>query len=193
MTTLTTRFPEKVAFGFSGGARYSTSIAVSGSGHEKRNQNWSQSRGRWTATHAGKNETDTQALVKHFHAAGGMLNNFPFKDPTDYQVVTAEGILTLVSSGIYQLYKRYSSGGVNRDYKVVRPVNAVAAGGGSYSISATTGLLTHSSGSAPTSWSGEFDRLCRYDSDELNIELVNGAPGHRLYSWGNIAIVEDKV
>lgn len=195
MATLTERFPMCVAFGFEGGAGYKTSIAVNLGGKEKRNQDWSQSRGRWRATQLGKKEDVTEMLVKYFHAAAGRQNNFPFRDWIDYKVASSEGIVTLVSGTTYQLYKRYTIGGISRDRKIIRPVSAVIAGGGTYSsVNTSTGTFTHDSGAAPTGWAGQFDCLCRFDQDELNIEIVNrnGGGGELIFTWGNIGIVEDK-
>lgn len=194
MPTLTERFPLKVAFGFTGGARYSTSLSVNLAGGEKGNQNWTQTRGRWVATQQAKNEEDTEALVEYFHAAAGRANPFPFRDWTDYKVVSADGRVRSLGGGLYQLVRRYTRGGISRDRDIYLPVNAAVAGGGSYSVNTSTGVVTHNSGAAPTGWAGQFDCLCRFDDDEMNIEVINKRPdGILLFTWGGIRIVEKRL
>ncbi len=193
MATLTTRFPTGVASGFEARPGYSTSIGRVPSGKEKRNQNSANSLGRWVATPAEKTETITRALIEYFHACAGRANNFPFKDFSDYQVTSGQGLVVLITSGSYQLYKRVTVGGVTRDRKIVRPLSVVVGGGGTYSVSATTGILTHSAGSAPTGWTGEFDNLCRFDTDELNITMITRTGSGYIYDWGQIGIQEDRL
>ena len=41
------RFPDNVAYGATGGPEFATTVVATGSGHEKRNVNWAQARGRW--------------------------------------------------------------------------------------------------------------------------------------------------
>lgn len=191
MTTLTTRFPMRVAFGFTGGARYNTGISINLGGDEQANQNWTQSRGRWVATQQAKREEPTQTLVKLFHAAAGRKNYFPFRDWTDYRVASSEGVLLALGGGLYQLQKRYTFGGVNRDRDIYLPVSATVAGGGTYAVNTSTGVVTHSAGNAPTGWSGQFDCLCRFDSDDLNVTTIGANQEHGvLYTWGGIEIVE---
>lgn len=193
MTTLTDRFPFRVAMGFEGGSGYSTSIAVVLGGAEKRNQNRSNSLGRWTATQQNKRQAITEELIAFYHAAGGRANDFPFRDWSDYRCAAGDGSVVLVSGATYQLYKQYVSGGVTRLRKIIRPVNSVVAGGGSYSVSSTTGLLTHLSGAAPAGWSGEFDVLCRFESDDALSQLQavdKMGDGTILFTWGNIGITE---
>jgi len=190
MATLTTRFTTRVASGFESKPGYSTSIGRLPSGKEKRNQNSANSLGRWVATPAEKDEATTRELIEYFHACAGRANSFPFKDFSDYQVTSGQGLVVLVSSGIYQLYKRVTVGGVTRDRKIVRPLSAVVAGGGTYSVSTTTGILTHSAGSAPTGWTGEFDNLCRFDSDEISITAIVRSGSGYLYDWGGLGIQE---
>ena len=62
----------------------------------------------------------------------------------------------------------------------------------------TTGLVTF--GSAPTSghtltWTGQFDTPCRFDIDDLKIELVDELPagGDLLCRWASIPLIELRV
>ena len=40
------RFPDNIAYGATGGPEFATTVVATGSGHEKRNVNWSEARGR---------------------------------------------------------------------------------------------------------------------------------------------------
>jgi uncharacterized protein (TIGR02217 family) len=194
MATLTIRFPYRVALGFEGGSAYSTTVAALPSGREKRNANRINSMGRWVATHMHKLEADTQALISFYHAAGGRINVFPFRDWSDYKVPAGAGNVVLVTGSTYQLRKAYTSGGVTRYRNITRPLNQVVSGGGTYSVDPDTGLLTLIAGSPPTGWTGEFDCLCRFEADNVlqQITIANrqGGGGSHIYTWGDIAIVE---
>jgi hypothetical protein len=41
------RLPDNIAYGATGGPEFATTVMATGSGHEKRNVNWSEARGRW--------------------------------------------------------------------------------------------------------------------------------------------------
>ena len=40
------RFPDKIAYGATGGPEFATTVVVTGAGHEQRNVNWAEARGR---------------------------------------------------------------------------------------------------------------------------------------------------
>jgi Conserved hypothetical protein 2217 (DUF2460) len=41
------RFPDNIAYGATGGPEFATTVVATGAGHEKRNVNWAEARGRW--------------------------------------------------------------------------------------------------------------------------------------------------
>jgi uncharacterized protein (TIGR02217 family) len=41
------RFPDNIAYCATGGPEFATTVVATGSGHKKRNVNWSAARGRW--------------------------------------------------------------------------------------------------------------------------------------------------
>jgi hypothetical protein len=41
------RFRDNIASGATGGPEFATTVVATGAGHEKRNVNWSEARGRW--------------------------------------------------------------------------------------------------------------------------------------------------
>ncbi len=66
----------------------------------------------------------------------------------------------------------------------------VVVGSGTYTVDSTTGIITKTSGSAPTAWTGEFDVPCRFDTDQMQMESITRAGGNLLTSWKSIPIVE---
>lgn len=193
MSYSTLRFPELVAFGFAGGPGFNTRVAASISGFEQRQQNWSASRGRWRATHRHKGQAATEALLAYFQAMNGRTHGFPFKDYTDYSASASTGVVALISGDTYQMKKRYTAGGLTMDRPIKKPISATVSisGGGSYSLDAATGIITRNSGAAPTGWTGQFDVPCRFNADEMQIEIVERKPsGEYIYTWGDIEIVE---
>jgi Conserved hypothetical protein 2217 (DUF2460) len=41
------RFPDNIAYGATGGPEFAPTVVATASGHEKRNVNWAEARGRW--------------------------------------------------------------------------------------------------------------------------------------------------
>lgn len=190
------RFPDGIAFIFSGGPRFSTDIVVNAGGYESRNQNWAQARGRWECGHAPKNRANSEVLAAFFRNAAGRANGFRFKDWSDYSATVAEGVFTSLGNNQYQMCKRYTIGALSHDRIISKPIlETISVTGfdiGSPSIhelDPTTGILTvGGSGDSPSTWAGEFDVPARFDSDDMVLQLLESNP--HLYSWGDIAIVE---
>jgi uncharacterized protein (TIGR02217 family) len=178
--------------GFEGGSGYLTEIAQVPGGKEKRNAQRANSLGAWVATQLHKRHAPTQELIKYWHAAAGRANDFPFRDWTDYQVETGDGVFLALTASTYQLQKRYITGGVTRTRDIIRPLaGLVVTGSGTYSVSGSTGILTVTSGAAPTGWHGEFDLLCRFGTDDLKVTIVDKrGNGEFIYTWGDISIEE---
>jgi uncharacterized protein (TIGR02217 family) len=78
------RFPENIAYGATGGPEFATTVAT-GSGHERRNINWSEARGRWDVASGLKKQALIDELVAFFRARRGEAYDFRFKDWTDYK------------------------------------------------------------------------------------------------------------
>lgn len=158
MAVLTTRMPDDVAYGFQGGPEFNTEVIVVESGHEQRNQLWSQARRMYQADQHNKTQALTNTLIDFFHAALGRTHAFRMKDHNDYAATVSNGRLGTGAVGTgtatYQLYKRYTQGGQSHDRKITRPVsgaltvyrNAVAvtvgAGAGNISVDYDTGIVT---------------------------------------------------
>jgi uncharacterized protein (TIGR02217 family) len=153
----TPRFPDDISSGVVGGPEYSTTVIVVRSGFEQRNSNWSQSRGRWDASHAVRTRAQMEVLFAFFRSVKGKAHGFRFKDWIDYQVAKADGVLgTGVGNGgsTYQIGKLYAAGALSEIRAIRKPVAGtvvgyrndtpltVGAGAGQIAIDTTTGLIT---------------------------------------------------
>lgn len=192
------RFPTDIAFGSRGGPRRKTVIAMSGSGHEHRNAQWSDSKREYNAGYGVKNMDDIHAIASFFEERRGMLHGFRWKDKFDFrsspprqtpaytdQVIgTGDG-----STTIFQLIKTYGSTFAPYSRDIVKPVNGtvligvngVDTLGSGWTVDTTTGLITFSS--APTSGHEitagyEFDVPVRFNTDYLEIDLSAFAAGN---------------
>lgn len=185
------RFPDAVSYGCQGGPTWQTAVIAVASGHESRNQVWESARHRYDVSHVyhSGDGGKLELLRAFFLAVRGRLHGFRFRDPLDYAAASGEGLLTALGGGTYQLVKRYTAGSSVYDRDITKPVAAtvVIAGGGTYSLDDTTGIVTHSAGAAPTGWTGEFDVPCRFEADTMAASLE--APG-QFGHWQAIGIIE---
>lgn len=190
------QFPPVIARGARGGPAYSTSIVETTSGAEQRNANWSKSRGRWNVGTGLRDGADLAALATFFHARRGRHRGFRFKDWTDY-VGTAQNLGTGTGAlTTFQLRRVYTSGGQTVYRTITRPVagtvtlylDAVEQMSG-VSVNYATGLVTFTaapgSGVVVTA-DFEFDVPARFDTDELDLELLRADLGQ----WPDVSVVE---
>lgn len=152
------RFPQGLARGAVGGPTYLTEVVPLASGHEQRNAIWGTPRQRYVVSRSNMTQTQFDELVAFWRIAQGRLNGFRFRDPTDYQVTTANGRLGTAAVGdgtaSYQLYRRYTSGANTVDRAKTKPVSGgvtvyraaspvtIGAGAGQIAIDYTTGIVT---------------------------------------------------
>jgi uncharacterized protein (TIGR02217 family) len=116
------RFPDNIAYGATGGPEFATTVVATGSGHEKRNVNWAEARGRWDVASGLKKQAQIDELIAFFRARRGKAYGFRFKDWTDYRATdqplgTGDGALTQ-----FQLVKHYPSGSVIEVRTITKPV-----------------------------------------------------------------------
>jgi uncharacterized protein (TIGR02217 family) len=190
------RFPDNIAYGATGGPEFATTVVVTGAGHEQRNVNWAEARGRWDVASGLKNQTQLDKLIAFFRARKGRAYGFRFKDWTDYK---ADG--EFIGTGdeaetMFQLVKHYPSGGVVEVRTVTKPVASTAQiylGGveqlSGWSVDVTTGIVTFSSPPATgvdVTADFEFDVPVRFDTDHMAVTIEN----FRLHRWQQIPIVE---
>jgi uncharacterized protein (TIGR02217 family) len=210
------RFPDAIALGAEGGPMFSTDIAELASGYESRNITWDSPRHVYDVTLLNRPQTELDTLKAFFLAIRGMGHGFRFKDWSDYSATSTVGLLgTGVGTGVatYQMSKRYTSGAVNTDRQIKKPVsgtitvykNAVAQtivpsapGSGQVSIDYTTGIVTFG-GTAPgggdtITWAGEFDVPVRFDTDSMRPAITRGGTlSQYLATWDRIPIREIRV
>lgn len=202
-------FPDPISYGFSAASRFRTSVLVDFAGNEQRNQEWNQARLVFTGEEALKDKTHFEALKAFFMARRGRAFGFRFRDWFDYKavnepVVRLDGLGNpivsggdLVSTGngsatVFQLYKKYASGGKNFFREITRPrapadytaseidpvaqafqirINSVVQTETThYTINRSTGRVTFVSppgNGLAVDWSGTFDVPCRFGTDEL--------------------------
>jgi uncharacterized protein (TIGR02217 family) len=190
------RFPDNIAYGARGGPEFATTLVATGAGHEQRNVNWAEARGRWNVASGLKNQQQLDELIAFFRARKGRAYGFRFKDWTDYN---ATGQLLGTGDGAesqFQLVKRYPSGSIVEVRTVTKPVagtvkvyldSAEQASG--WSVDTTTGLVTF--GTAPAldvevTADFEFDVPARFDVDHMAVTIET----FRLHRWQQIPIVE---
>jgi uncharacterized protein (TIGR02217 family) len=171
-------------------------VVATGSGHEKRNVNWSEARGRWDVASGLKKQVQIDELIAFFRARRGKAYGFRFKDWTDYKATgqllgTGDDALTQ-----FHLVKHYPSGSVIEVRTITKPVagtvkvylDSVEQLSG-WSVDTTTGLVTFST--APTlgvevTADFEFDVPVRFDTDHMAVTIET----YRLHAWQQIPIVE---
>lgn len=160
----TPRFPDRIAYTTAGGPNFSTDVVQITSGAEVRNANWSTELMKYDVAHTAKTQAELDELQAFFRSRRGRAEGFRFKDFADYAMTTANGRLGTAAVGTgyptYQLYKRYTTGAVTHDRKIVKPVSgtvyrnagAVAAGSGAgeIALATATGIVTFVSDSTQT-------------------------------------------
>jgi uncharacterized protein (TIGR02217 family) len=189
-------FPVDISKGATGGPVYSTSITVSASGKEYRQQMWKMSKRTWDVSHALRNQAMAQQLLSFFHNMAGRAIGFRFRDPLDnYVDPTAPEPLRQIDALNYQLQKRYSFGGLVVPRDITKPVSGTVRlwhdvtpiAPASYTLDTTTGLVTFGvdPGFIPAS-SFTFDIPVRFDTDQFSMTYED----LDVMSWERIPIVE---
>ena len=190
------RFPDNIAYGATGGPEFATTVVVTGAGHEQRNVDWAEARGRWDVGSGLKNQQQLDELIAFFRARKGRAHGFRFKDWTDYN---ATGQLLGTGDDArtqFQLVKHYPSGSVIEVRTITKPVagtvqvyldGALQLSG--WSVDTATGLVTFSTAPAASveiTADFEFDVPVRFDTDHMAVTIES----YRLHAWQQIPIVE---
>jgi uncharacterized protein (TIGR02217 family) len=178
------RLPDDVERGAQGGPGFKTTVVTLKSGSEKRNQDWSQSRGSWDLSYGIQSKTDFMLVLRFFYARKGRAFGFRFKDWSDFEAdrqvfATADGVdLT------FQLLNTYNDGnGYSYNRIITKPVqgtvsiwrnNVLLTETTDYSINYNTGVVTFvapGTNGHTIEWEGEFDVPVRFDRDNFDITL----------------------
>lgn len=209
MAFIDERFPIEISWGSTGGPGYRTRIIETGSGYEFTNQNWSASKHKYNAATGIRNASDLDDLIAFFHIAAGRANSFRYKDWGDYKTCTAnaevaEDDTIIVASATggetdIQLTKAYVVGALSVARDIILPVDGTVllslnsislVEDTDYTIDYDTGIITMDAAlEAGDLLEGgfEFDVLCRFDTDELSINLESYQ-----VSSTNVPIVETR-
>lgn len=200
MSFLDVRFPTAISYGAVGGPGYSTDVVTLNSGFESRNQNWSVARCWWDVAKGCETPLKVRELITFFRVAKGRTHSFRFRDSSDYQVISGQGILTQLTATTYQLAKFYNNAAGSETRTITLPVDAVIYQGSPeaaltsgihYTLSLTTGILTilGSPQITPVSWTGLFDIPARFDTDQIKITHQD----LRFFKAQTIPVVEVRV
>ncbi|GIX11605.1 DUF2460 domain-containing protein [Elioraea sp.] len=197
------RFPDKIALGATGGPLWSTNVVTTAGGHERRNQNWAASRGRWNVGSGLKTRVDLETLIAFFRARRGRAFAFRFKDWSDFAMPRQQIGTTDGSTATFQIAKTYTSGPSSQVRAIQLPVAGTVRcwvdgtertlGGGvlQFQVNTVTGVITLGTGlrspaGMPVEASCEFDVPARFDADELGLTLENFFQGQ----WPDITVIE---
>ncbi len=207
MSFLEIQFPSDISYGTTGGPIYSTDVVTMFSGHEQRNSNWKNARGKYNIATGVKTEEQWQGLISFFRACKGKAIGFRFKDWTDYKAKNQQIGISDGETTEFQLVKTYSSG----SSMVTRIINKPVAGTvkvylngkkighhnlrgttDDYSVDYTTGIITFAE--APEmnviiTADFEFDVPVRFDTDELQLSIDSFNSG----SWSGINLIEVRI
>ena len=194
------RFPENISYGSQGGPRYNTIVTAVNSGYEYSNINWDQARHQYDASMGIRTMSELYDLIQFFHIARGKGHYFRYKDWGDYKSCPVDDTPTKDdqlfgvgdnSTTEFQLVKTYDLGGTitnqrtiskpvgvdENDTTILIALNTVLqteGSGSDYTIDYSTGIVTFNSApgsSVNITWGGEFDVPCRFDTDELALNL----------------------
>lgn len=169
--------------------RYQTDITVGRNGQEVRNALWQDPLLRFNAAFAVRSYADIDTLADFFHAMKGREQSFLVKDWSDFSITRAQGALGTGdgADAIWQLVKNYVQSGVGTYSRTIKyPAtgsmsvwvnNVLQTLTTHYSFSTTTGIITFVSapanGHAIEAACTEFYVPCRFDTDELPIEMLS--------------------
>jgi uncharacterized protein (TIGR02217 family) len=196
MSFVNERIPDEVAFGFSGGPRWSTLLVPMDNGREQRNGQWRYPRHEFSAQYMNYREPEKQEILRFFHAMRGRLHCFRFRDWNDYQAADEVQAPPIGTTDAMQLVKSYAVGSLISTRLIQAPVaGTVALLKDGVPVAGTwdfeTGLFT-----PDTEWmagvytaSFEFDIWVRFDSD-FNAFTVGNKSGGQFVATSDIELVE---
>lgn len=110
---------------------FSTSVAVTASGFERRNSLWSDARLRFDVGPGIRSEAELGELIAFFRARRGAARGFRLRDPSDFSSHGMTGAPTALdqvlgagdgAAASFPLVKRYGSGEAQQVRRITRPV-----------------------------------------------------------------------
>lgn len=172
---------------------FSTSIAITASGHERRNSLWSDARLHFDVGPGIRSESELSELIAFFRARRGPARGFRIMDPFDNSSNGMTGVPTMldqllgIADGVradFQLVKSY--GGAEPQVRPItrpRAETLVVSVGGAASTAWTLGdkgtlrFLTAPPAGAEVRAGFRFDVPVRFAEDRLDVAAVNFAAG----------------
>jgi len=171
-----------------------TAVAVTASGHERRNSLWSDARLRFDVGPGIRSEAELRTLIAFFRARRGAARGFRLTDPWDFSSNAMTGAPTMldqrlgVGDGLtarFRLVKRYGSGEEAQLRPITRPVAAsvlvsvdgIAATGWTLGTGGTIEFADAPPAGAIVRAGFLFDVPVRFAEDRLDINGVNFAAG----------------
>jgi len=184
------RFPTNIAFGSSGGPERRTEVVTLGSGGERRNARWAESRRRYDAGYGVRSLADVHQVIAFFEERRGKLFGFRWHDraddasappgtepaPTDQALGAGDEETT-----VFQLRKTYGALHAPYERAIAKPVEGsvtVAVDGVAtedFAVDPATGLVTFAEAPAEgaiVTAGFRFDVPVRFDTDQLLINLA---------------------
>jgi uncharacterized protein (TIGR02217 family) len=172
---------------------FSTSVAVTASGHERRNALWSDARLHFDVGPGIRSESELSELIAFFRARRGPARGFRLTDPFDHSSNGMTGAPTMldqligIGDGVrtdFQLTKSYGAAEPQiRPITRPRPQTVLVSVGGAASTAWTLGdkgmlrLLTAPLAGAEVRAGFRFDVPVRFAEDRLDVSAVNFAAG----------------
>lgn len=174
------RLSTDIEVGARGGLGFKTNIKELGSGHEKRNADWSQVRGEWDVGYGAQDIATLQA-IRDFHLARqGKHRGFRFRDHFDYQGAMENLGVGDASETNFQLRRQYMSGPTTYNRTITRPVLGTVqmfldgVEESSFTVNLSTGVVTFSSApgnNVVVTATFDFDVPVRFDVDRIDMTM----------------------
>lgn len=185
------RLDKCYAFGSTGGPGFNNEIVEVASGYEQVNRLWSQARRRYNVSYNAKRPEVFETLIKQYLEVGGTEGRFRMRDPNDYFARQGEGIVQLVTTNVYQMYKTYAWGSNPHNRKIQKPYGTITViGGTSPVVNTVTGRITTSGGTV-TGWYGDFDVPVRFVTEMMQATVINKSVARGLItSWESVELIE---
>lgn len=173
---------------------FSTSIAVTASGHERRNALWSDARLHFDVGPGIRSEAELAELITFFRARRGPARGFRLTDPFDNSSNGMAGVPTMLDQLIgtgdgvradFQLVKSYGGGSEPQVRAITRPRagTILVSVGGAATSAWTLGekgmirLAAAPAAGAEVRAGFRFDVPVRFAEDRLDVSAVNFAAG----------------
>lgn len=186
-------------YGATFGPRYSTAVSTQSDGKEYRRALWDQPLIYATIGDRQVDSADLSYLLQFHEQSMGAFRGFRLRDWTDYRVVEGQGSLWGNGQGAFQMYKKYSFGGV----ETYRPLTKIVAGttklfangveqGGGWSVDNGTGVISTGIGGTLT-FTCEFDVPVRFEQDKIDFTFLADNGTEKIFQLAPVNCTEIRV